>query len=183
MKQLLQQMNKKAVGVIGLVFIIVVVLMIIIIPNGNKNKLLTCTRSEEPVEGITIDETLKFDVKKEKIAKITGEKRITLSAEYTKYPTFYDIFKDTLKKSYAYVPEKDLTIDQKDATVKASFTTDQGVILNNIDISILNPKDKYDLSINTQNNFDAASTSYKIGDEYSPKNLKKKIEEYGYICK
>ena len=89
-----------------------------------------------------------------------------------------------MNSAYTYLSEDELSIEREDNVIRASVeTTDVGVILDNFDIEMNNPENQYDLNFSVQSNFEASSSSYKIGDEYSYNDLRSKIEELGYTCK
>lgn len=184
-KSFWKTLNKRSL-IVGISILLIIVFLILIIMNfmGTNSKNLTCTRTISHIDGFRVGETLIVKVKKNKIINIEMDKKVEIGEQYQKFPTYFEIVKKSLSSAYTYVPNDKLKLVQEDNYIKASFKINEGgIILDNLKIEQNNPSDIYDISFNTQSNFDAASTTYKINDEYKPSKLMNKFEELGYSCK
>lgn len=175
--------DKRIIIAVIAVAIVVIALIVIFVVNGNDREL-TCSRTDTPVDGFSVSENLEMSLAGGKISKISLEKKITVDGEFSKFDTYFEIIEDSLNSAYTYLSEDELSIEREDNVIRASVeTTDVGIILDNFDIEMNSPENQYDLNFSVQSNFEASSSSYKIGDEYSYNDLRSKIEELGYTCK
>lgn len=159
----------------------VVLIILLVIIFRSINKPITCTRSEELIDGITTSEKLKVSIKKEKIKKINLNKEIILDDFYDEYGTYYDSIEDILSKSYEYL-NADKSIKKEDKKIKVEINTkEKGIVLNNISIKY-NGEDKTTLRYDGVTDL-KDKTSIKINDKISKKELKSKLKEIGYTCK
>lgn len=167
--------------IIPIIIILIILMIIILIPK--KDNMLKCTKDSNIVSGIQIDEMIKIKLADKAIKQIKNTKKIKLSKDYLQYDTYKNIFEMHLKSAYQYLDEKDYKIStSKDTLSVDANITKKGLILNSLTVELSDNDNKYDLKINTENNFENAQNYIKIGDKYSKANLKKYMEESGYKC-
>lgn len=167
--------------IITIVILLIILLIVLLIPKKNSN--LKCTINKNLISGININETVKVKLTKNKIKQIKENKEIKLSNDYLKYDTYKEIFEMHLKSSLQYLDESDYKITTSNDTLKVDANiTKKGLILNSLKVELSDNNNKYDLKINTENNFENAQNYIKIDDNYSRSNLKKYMEESGYKC-
>lgn len=176
--------KKKATIFIAVTSIIILLVLLLVFNEGSSRTKLVCTRKQENVSGIVLEDEVILKLRRNKIFYIEGEKAVTLSDEYMRFDTYKKIIKNSLTKTYNYINKDNLNVEVKDNVIKVEYSTkDNGVILDNFWVEQLNKNNKFDISFRTQSNFADSSSSYKIGDEYKMSQLKKKVEELGYVCK
>ena len=183
-KEIWNRLNKKN-ALIGLLVIVIVIILIAVICGLGGSKTITCTKNKTVVD-FKFKEELVIKLEKDKISSIKLDKSVTIGDDYSKFDTYHNIIHNLFTNAYDYLDKSDYKIKQKDNTtnIKLEVTKkDKGIILDNMQIISNNPDNKYDLTFNRVNNLDGASTTYKVGDEYKTKELKKKIEGLGYTCK
>lgn len=176
--------NKKILLGIIIIALVIVIIISLILGNANKANKLSCTKNQEFVTGINLDETTIITIKDDKISRIIITKKINLDNYYQQFDTYRDAIFKHMSEAYNYLDKKSYTIEKTDDYIMAKIdTTKDGVILNNLEISKLSETSRDDLRINSSNNLESSSSTYKINDEYKTEELKKKLEGLGYKCK
>lgn len=176
--------NKKTLIIIPIVLLVVLVISLVII-NLNKPVKVVCEREKQFVLGIDSDEDLTIMLNKEdKISRIIVDKSIELDNYYQQFETHRNAIYNHMKDAYKYLPEKKCKVNSdKDKITISVDTKEQGVILDNLDITRLSESDRSDIKINSSNILESSSSTYRIGDEYKKEELIKKLEGLGYTCK
>lgn len=182
MKKILE--NKKTLIIIPIVLLVVLVISLVII-NLNKPVKVVCEKEKQFVLGIDSDEDLTIMLNKEnKISRIIVDKSIELDNYYQQFETHRNAIYNHMKDAYKYLPEKKYKVNsEKDKITISVDTKEQGVILDNLDITRLSESDRSDIKINSSNILESSSSTYRIGDEYKKEELIKKLEGLGYTCK
>lgn len=181
MKKILE--NKKFLIIIVAILAIVLVVSIIVF-NLNRPVKIQCERKKEFVVGIESKEDLTIFLNKDnKISRIIIDKSIELDNYYQQFETHKNAIYNHMKDAYKYLPEKSYKVtNEKDGIEIKIDTKDQGVILDNLDITRLSESDRKDIKINSSNILESSSSTYKIDDEYKKQELVKKLEGLGYTC-
>lgn len=183
MKKILE--SKKALVIIILVVLVIVLVVSLTIANLNKTIKIECEREKQLVLGIDSDEDLTIMLdKKNKIYRITIDKSIELDNYYQQFDTHKNAIYNHMKDAYKYLPEKNYKVNNKKDEIEIFVDTkEEGVILDNLEITRLSESDRKDIKINSSNILESSSSTYKIGDEYKKEELIKKLEGLGYTCK
>ena len=176
--------NKKLLLIVSIVIFIVLIVIIVLV-NANKPSKIVCSRNDQLVEGIDLDEDLTIMYnKKNKVSRIIIDKDIKLDEYYQQFDTHKNAIYDHMNNAYKYLPEKAYQVIKTADGVNISIDTKkEGVILDNLEITRLSQSDRKDIKINSSNILESSSSTYKIGDEYKREELIKKIEGLGYTCK
>lgn len=175
--------NKKILGsiIIAIILIIIIALITVSINKGDK---LTCTKNQELVAGIVLDEKTIITIKDNKIYRISIDKKISLDNYYQQFGTYRNAIFNHMNEAYQYLDKKSYKIEKNTDSITAKIDVkEKGVVLNNLEIIKNNETSKDDLTINSSNNLESSSSTYKINDEYKTEELKKKLEGIGYKCK
>lgn len=168
-------------GLIILGTLALITLIFFFIKKPNKN--LKCVIDRDLVDGIHLNENIKVSLTDGKIKHINLLKKVTLSGDYLKYDTYKEIIQMHLENGYKYLNDKNYKItSSNDTYVVDANIKESGIILNNLTIIQSDKDNKYDLKINTENNFDNAQNYLKINDKFTKSRLKKYMEESGYKC-
>lgn len=177
MKKILNNKYSKVIIITIMVLVVIIASAII----SAKNHKLTCTISNTLHEGFDNTEEVVFKLKKGKIYEVKYNREIKISDFYKEYGVYTGVLESLFKTGYAYV--KDAEINKDDSKVSIKYDTkESGVILNNVLINDTQ-EDKTSMAYNIASNLDNDEPSFKVGDEYSRKDLKKKIEDLKYTCK
>lgn len=182
MKKILE--NKKVL-VITTVILVVILSISLILFNLNKPIKIECEREKQLVLGIETDEDLTIMLdKKNKINRIVIEKSIELDNYYQQFDKHMNALYNHMQEAYKYLPDKNYHVNKKSDEIEISIDTkEEGVILDNLEITRLSESDRKDIKINSSNILESSSSTYKIGDEYKKEELIKKLEGLGYTCK
>ena len=143
---------------------------------------MTCQLNKNLIDGFNNNEKVILNIKSGKISKIEYDRKITLNNYYKKYGTYIDSLDSIFDTGYNYLKNKDITTTDSNIAIKFK-TKNTGIILNNLNIIYNNDTDDTSLRYDIKNDIENDENSYKIGDEYSKRELKKSIEKLGYKCK
>lgn len=176
--------NKKILGSIIIAIILIIIIIALITTNINKGDKLICTKNQEFVKGIVLDEKTIVTIKDNKIHRISIDKTISLDNYYQQFDTYRDSIFNYMNDAYQYLDKKSYKVekDKESITVKVDVKK-VGVILNNLEITRLNETSRDDLGINSSKNIESSSSTFRINDEYKIEDLKTKLEGIGYKCK
>src|SRR5574344_245639 len=180
----LKKINKKYLGIIIAIIVIVIIIILAIIALTNKTKKVTCKRITNSIDGFTINENLVTYLDRDSISKINLSKEIVISSSYANLNAYEGIVSDLFKSAYSYLPDGDLEIvnNDNDVTAKINTTTD-GIVINNLTIELNDKNNKDDVRFNAINTLSSDEESLLIGDTYTVKELEKKVENLGFVCR
>lgn len=183
MKKILE--NKRTLVIIVSVIIAIVLVLSLIIANLNKTTKIECNREKQLILGIdSIEDLIVILDKNNEIYKIVIDKSIELDNYYQQFDTHKNAIYNHMKDAYKYLNEKNYKVTkEKDRIEILVNTKEEGVILDNLEITRLSESDRKDIKINSSNILESSSSTYKIGDEYKKEELIKKLEGLGYTCK
>lgn len=185
--------KKKALIVLSALAVIIILIVVLTLIFSGKEKTMTCTREQTLID-FKFEEELMINLEKTKDKKdnkknmvITGlslNKSVTIGSQYNKYSSYDKVMLEKFKAAYGYLPEKTYKIDQKDDVTTVTVELEEsGLILDNFNFTANDPNNKFDITFNHSQVLESSTTAYKIGDEYTEKTLKVKLEGLGYTCK
>lgn len=174
--------NKKDLIKLSAIAVAVLLIIIVLIILLTGSKKMTCQLNKNLIDGFNNNEKVVFNIKDGKISKIEYDRKITINDYYKKYGTYINSLESILNTGYGYLKNKD--ISTTDSNVTINFKTDNsGVILNNLNIVYNNDTDDTSLRFDIKSDIENDENTYKVGDKYSKRELKKSIEKLGYKCK
>ena len=160
---------------------VLIIVVIICLFATVKQPLIVCNRRTVDSLGIVLSEKLETTIDGKKISSMNLTKTIILPDKYLKDDKYIEMIIDSLKKSYRYLDEENVTITSGDdrVIVKVSINDDETIILNNINFT-----DKDDLTIHINPNTKSSDViTLKVKDNYSVGELKTRMKNNGYSCK
>lgn len=173
-------MKKKGnIIVLGGLILAIVIVVICLVSLGNKK--ITCTLETELLKGFNNKEVVTFSLDKNGIKKISFDKTISMSDYYVEKKSYQNTLEQLFKNGYSYL-KGNISSTEKEVNVKAT-TTKSGVVLNGVSIKNNSEYEDTSLRFDVLNDLENDKDAFKVGDKYSKKELKTKVERLGFKCK
>lgn len=165
-----------------MIITILLIVIIIYLFATIQQPYIECSKTSKDNLNINVKEQLKIGLGSNQIDEIEVVKTIILPEEYTKDEKNYlNSIEYALKKSYAYLPKKAVTIKQESdrLIVTVKISKDETVILNNIEF-VNNEDLQIKINVNTKSQ---DVVTLKIKDKYTEGELMTHLKNNGYYCK